>query len=206
MIVEKLLSGPLSTNSYLIACKKTSHAAIIDPALGSFHPLMESLQKQNLVLQKILLTHSHLDHFSDAHLFLAATKALLFVHELDRLNVEKPGSDGLGLFMPAKEAKVDGLLHALDKISIGNFQATVLHTPGHSPGSVCFYFANESVLFSGDTLFKGSFGNLSFPGCCKKDMCKSLADLKKLPKQTLVYPGHGENTTIGNESWLLNFS
>ena len=206
MIVEKFPAGPLNTNSYLIACKKTSQAAIIDPALGSFDPLMEIIQKQNLVLEKILLTHSHLDHFADAHLFLSSTKALLFVHELDRLNVENPGSDGLGLFMPVKPAKVAGLLHALDKITIGTFQAIVLHTPGHSPGSVCFYFPNQNLIFSGDTLFKGSFGNLSFPGCCKKDMNQSLANLKKLPKQTLVYPGHGDNTTIGNESWLSNFS
>lgn len=205
MFIKKIPAGPLNTNSYLVACQKTKIAVVIDPALGSFKPIMEIIQNQNFVLEKILLTHSHLDHFGDSNLFLEFTKALLFVHELDHLNVKNPGSDGLGLFMPVKAARVDGFLRELEIVAIGSLQAKVLHTPGHSPGGVCFYFFNEGCIFTGDTLFKGSFGNLSFPNCNEEAMYLSLAKLQALPKQTIVYPGHGENTTIGNESWIGNF-
>ena len=89
-----------------------------------------------------------------------------------------------------------------DKISVGNLLFEVIHTPGHTPGGVCFYAQEQGILFSGDTLFKGSIGNLSFPTCNSKEMWKSLDKLAKLQPETKVYPGHGPYTTIKNESWL----
>ncbi len=94
------------------------------------------------------------------------------------------------------------ILEEGDRISIGEIAFTVISTPGHSPGCVCFYCEKEHILFSGDTLFKGTIGNLTFPTSVPDEMWPSLDKLAALPPETKVYPGHGPSTTIGDESWL----
>lgn len=196
-------SGPCATNCYLVACASTGKAVVIDPSPGSYAWIQRQLEKEKWQLQGIWLTHSHWDHFADAHLLQKKDPLMpLAVHRLDAENVLHPGVDGLPLYIPMLPARVDRLLEDGDRLGLGELSFQVLHTPGHSLGGVCFYEPTQGVLFAGDTFFKGTIGNLTFPTSCADLMWASLKRLAGLPADTKVYSGHGPATTIGAESWL----
>lgn len=202
MLIETIPSGPFETNAYVFACPKTREAAIIDPAPDSFEKITSYIDSQGLKPVALLLTHSHWDHIADASRVKEKYKIPVFIHALDAPNLETPGEDGLPCWIA-----IDGVTptHLIDEntlIDIGDCQFQVIHTPGHTPGGVCFYCRANDILISGDTLFKGTIGNLSFPTARPKLMWPSLDKLAKLPPHTRVYPGHGPATTIGNEKWL----
>lgn len=202
-----LSTGPCATNCYLVACASTSEAVVIDPAPGSLQWIQKQLEKEKWQLKAIWLTHSHWDHFADAHALQQQfdkdkSPLPLLVHRLDAENVLEPGSDRLPLFIPISPARVDRRFEGGDTLALGTLSFEVLHTPGHSPGCVCFYEPKQGVLFSGDTFFRGTIGNLSFPTSSSENMWRSLTRLAKLPPDTKVYPGHGPSTTIGAENWL----
>ena len=203
MIVYKFPSGPLETNAILVACAKTKRGAVIDPSFESTDALLQQAAESGIVIEKILLTHSHWDHFADAYPLKMRTSALVYVHPLDAKNVENPGSDRIPLFFPIHSVKPDRLLKEGDLIQVGDLTLLVIHSPGHSPGSVCFYLREQNILFSGDTLFQGSIGNLHLPTSEPSLMWESLRKLAQLPKETRVVPGHGADTLIGKEEWLL---
>lgn len=200
IIIQCVPSGPLQTNAYLLACSETREGVIIDPAPGSSEPLIE--KAKGIHIRGILLTHSHWDHIADVKKVKAFFDAPVFVHPADRGNVICPGSDRLFLPIPIEGVEPDYDLHDQELIIVGHLKVKVLGTPGHTPGGVCFYLEQEKVLFSGDTLFKGSFGTLSFPTSNAEAMWASLKQLNRLPSETVVYPGHGASTTIGAEKWL----
>ena len=202
MLIYQFPSPPIQTNAILIAAAKNGAAAVIDPASGSTKHILRQAATDQLKIEKILLTHSHWDHFADAHILQEKTGAPLYAHALDAKNIESPGEDKLPLFTPIAAAKVDHFLKEGDVIQVGSLLLEVIHTPGHSPGGVCFYLRKESILFSGDTLFCGSMGRLDLPTGNAPNMWASLKKLANLPKQTRVIPGHGPETTIGQESWL----
>jgi hydroxyacylglutathione hydrolase len=202
MLVEIFPSGPLDTNAILLACEQTKKAMVIDPAYHSEKKILKKAEKENLQIEKIYLTHSHWDHIADLAPLVKILQCPVFVHKEDAENVKNPGSDQLPLFISINgvdnlEFLEEGQMHHLGKLSF-----TIITTPGHSPGGVCLYFNKEKILISGDTLFKGSFGNISFPGCDAEKMFLSLKKLAKLPKDTTVIPGHGAKTTIGQEPWM----
>jgi hydroxyacylglutathione hydrolase len=202
MILHKFPSGPYETNAILLGCANTRKAAVIDPSLGSTKPILEKVKQGELVIEKILLTHSHWDHIADAKALVDATHVPIYVHPLDAGNLERPGSDGIVAPVAVAGVKEHKPLHEGDRLHVGDILLEVIHTPGHSPGSVCFYLASEHVLISGDTLFKGSIGHLHLPTSRACDMWDSLRKLVKLPKHTRVIPGHGPDTTLEQESWL----
>jgi hydroxyacylglutathione hydrolase len=202
MFIQAFPSGPFATNAYLIACPVSKQAAIIDPAPNSAQALLNALQQHNFTCDKILLTHSHWDHIADIAALKAHMNASIGVHALDAPNLEKPGSDGLPFWIPLQGVHPDFFMQEGDAITVGSLIFNVIHTPGHSPGSICLYNREANVLLSGDTLFKGTIGNLSFPTSQPELMWTSLEKLRQLPSQTKVYPGHGPETTIGAESWL----
>jgi|694.fasta_scaffold49778_5 hydroxyacylglutathione hydrolase len=204
MLVQTFPSGPLETNAYVAACAKTKKAAIIDPAPDSFESISEYLDSQHLIPDKILLTHSHWDHIADASFFKKHYAIPVYIHVEDVPNLKEPGADGLPCWIDIEGVIPDGYLQEKDPIDVGMIVFKVLHTPGHTPGSVCLYSEGDAVLFSGDTLFRGSIGKLSFPTSKPNLMWPSLQKLAKLPSNTKVYPGHGADTTIGQESWLPN--
>lgn len=205
MFIAIFPSGPLETNAILVGCPLTKRAACIDPAMGSKPLLQKKAQEEGFSIEKILLTHSHWDHFFDAAALKKETKALLFAHAKDRKNLEEPGSDRLPLMMGSLErVSVDREIKEGDLVEVGQIVFSVIHLPGHSPGGVGYYSKKEKVLFSGDTLFKGSFGRLSLPTAEPEKMWESLKKLSKLPPDTRVIPGHGEETTIGEEDWMEN--
>jgi hydroxyacylglutathione hydrolase len=197
-------SGPIPTNAILFACLVTQKAAVIDPSMGSTASILEEAQKRQWSIESIFLTHSHWDHIADVHALKAETKAPVFVHPLDAPNLSHPGADRLPLQYKIIGEEADGFLEEGAIYRVGELQIEVIHTPGHSPGSVCLYLPNENTLFSGDTFFRGTMGTLHLPTAQEEKMWSSLKKLSKLPPSTRVIPGHGGETTIGREGWLQN--
>jgi len=204
MLLEIYCSGPALTNGILLACMQTHKAVIIDAPPGSAKQLMDRIKELGLSVEYLLLTHSHWDHTADAALLKKNLSIPLYVHKLDAQNVQEPGYDGLPLLIEVPKTDVDSFLEDGQRLNVGELSLEVLHTPGHSPGGVCFYLKEQNTLISGDTLFQGTIGNLSFPSSEPEKMWQSLDRLAKLPPNTRVIPGHGDETTIGDEDWLPN--
>ncbi len=202
MILEKFACGPFETNTYLAGSSQEKVAAVIDPSMGSAPLVARVCEEQGLTLRHVLLTHSHWDHIADVSSLKEQFSLEVWIHSLDAPNLEKPGKDKLPLLFPIPGVTPDHLLKEGDEIKVGRLCFKVLHTPGHSLGSICFYVEKEKLLFSGDTLFQGTMGNIHFPTSSPKDMWKSLKRLAKLPEDTRVLPGHGPDTTIGEEKWI----
>lgn len=202
MFIRTITEGPYRTNSYIIADSK-GKGAIIDPTFDSAKIIMALVKEHKIEITAIYLTHSHLDHIADVPVLKKYYHCPLFVHEKDALNVKKPGSDGIRLPFPMEGTDPDfdfqeGLLYHL-----GDLIFSIIHTPGHSPGGVCLYFEKEKVLFSGDTLFKGTVGRMDLEGSSEEAMLKSLKRLEALPGDVKVYPGHGPSTILKEEQrWL----
>lgn len=202
MIIEILPSGPFETNAYVVGCPVTRKAAIIDPGVESASKVAHALDKHQLSPEKIILTHSHWDHIGDVAPLVEKYHIPVLIHPSDAPNLKEPGSDGLPMWYAIRGVVPDQFIEEGDLIPVGDLLFRVIHTPGHTPGGVCLFCDKEGVLLSGDTLFKQSIGNISFPTANADDMWRSLKKLEKLPAQTRVYPGHGPSTTIGEESWL----
>jgi len=202
MIVEVFPSGPFETNAYVVTCSDTSCCAIIDPGVDSESAISHYLSDSGLKLEKILLTHSHWDHIGNVAKLKAKYQVPVCIHALDTPNLEQPGTDGLPCWLAIEGVSPDQLLEEGDLVAVGKLQFRVIHTPGHTPGGICFYCEEQQVLFSGDTLFQGAIGNLSFPTANPKLMWESLDKLAVLAPETRVFPGHGPATTIGDEAWL----
>lgn len=200
MYIQAFPCPPLETNAYIVGCKQTQEAAIIDPAPHSFSVIERFLSQHEWKPQLILLTHSHWDHIADTKQFKEHYRIPVYVHRLDAPNLENPGSDGLPLMIDIAPVKPDFLLEEGMEIKVGMLTFQVLHTPGHSAGSVCFYEPNHQLVLTGDTLFRGAIGKISFPTSQPFFMESSLAKLGQLPPQTRVFPGHGPSTTISAES------
>jgi hydroxyacylglutathione hydrolase len=200
MILKVFVSGPLANNVILLSSEKMKKAAVVDPASGSFKKIMAYIQEQGLQLESIFITHSHWDHIGDVAKLKEETGAKVFVHKLDSPSLKVPESD----FLPIRGVEADKNYADGDKIQVGEIEIEIIHTPGHSPGSICLYIPKEKTLISGDTLFAGSMGKISFSSSRPDLMWDSLKKLSQLPKDTIVYPGHGATTTIGKESWLAN--
>lgn len=202
MIIETLPSGPFATNAYVVGCPATGNAAIVDPGVDSAENVISALSGHQLTPTKIILTHSHWDHIGDVAVLKEKYNIPVLIHRLDAPNLAEPGSDGLPMWYAIRGVVADEYIEEGDKIPVGDLLFEVIHTPGHTPGGVCLYCEKENVLLSGDTLFKQSIGNISFPTSNPDDMWLSLKKLEKISAQTRVYPGHGPSTTIGQESWL----
>ena len=202
MTIKVFPSGPFETNAYIVACSETGSAVVVDPGVESFDRIVDHLEAAGLRPERILLTHSHWDHIGDVAALKEKYGIPVAIHPADAKNLERPGSDGLPCWVKIQGVKTDEELTHGDEIRVGNLRFTVIHTPGHSPGGVCFYDQEHAILLSGDTLFQGSIGNLSFPTASPDAMWASLEILAALPPETVVYPGHGPSTTIGDEEWL----
>ncbi len=202
MIIQVFPSGPFQTNSIVVSCPDTLQAAMIDPAPDSAQAMIAYIDKNHLIPAKILLTHTHWDHIADVSKLKKKYDTPVYVHAFDAYNLENPGSDGLPCWISIEGVVPEHLVKEGDIIPLGNLSFEVIETPGHTPGGICFYDKKEKVIFTGDTLFKGTIGNLSFPTARPHLMWGSLSKLAKLPPETKVYPGHGFETTIGAENWL----
>lgn len=204
MIIRIFPSGPYETNAYVVACEMTKRAAIVDPSPGSFEALSAFIAENQLTPEKILLTHSHWDHIADVAKCKRAYAIPVWVHALDKQNMETPGSDRLPGSRGIEGVTVDHLVEDEERFFVGEIEFVTIFTPGHTPGGVCYYAPQAQILLSGDTFFRGTIGRVDLPTGNPELMWPSLKKLANLPKETVVYPGHGPHTTIGKEHWLPN--
>ena len=186
MTVTSLPVGSIGTNCYLLYDETTKDAAVIDPS-DNAKPVAARIKELGLNVRAILLTHGHFDHCGDVKRIRKLTGAQVFVHPADR---DLP-------IMLSRGLEADRDLADGDVLDLAGTQLKVLHTPGHTPGSVCFLCGD--LLFSGDTLFEGSCGRTDFPGGSWPEMLASLRRLAELEGDYKVYPGHGEETTLEQE-------
>lgn len=203
MTIITIPSGPFATNAYLVTDPATKLTAIIDPAPESAAAIQKHIQDKALIPDKILLTHSHWDHIADVAVLKDKYQVPVFIHGEDAENLKNPGADLLPCWIEIRGVNPEHLITDTEKIILGELSFEVIFTPGHTPGGVCYYCEKEALLFSGDTLFQGTIGNLSFPTARPKLMWEALKRLAKLPPETKVFPGHGPCTTIGTEMKLL---
>ncbi|HPD17528.1 MAG TPA: MBL fold metallo-hydrolase [Planctomycetota bacterium] len=204
MKVHPLNVGPLQACCYLVAPEEWPEAAVIDPG-GDADYILEQLRYRKLAPRHLLLTHGHIDHIEAvAALQRAFPQAQVAIHAADAAmlrDADAALASWIGL--PFQPCEPDRLLGDGDTLALGPSLFHVLHTPGHTPGSVCFRLpraGQPDLLFCGDTLFAGGIGRTDFPGGSYSQLLDSIRDrLFALPDDTLVYPGHGEPTTIGEE-------
>ena len=193
--------GPLATNVHVLADPATREAIAIDTAIPSLAFVRDELEARGWTLRLIVSTHGHWDHIGDNAAVAEHTGAQIAVHPLDRGRLEHP-SRGMAPFeippsVPAVELAEGGV------IRFGELRLDVLHTPGHTEGSVSLLAASDGLLFSGDTLFAAGWGRVDLPGGSAEQMAASLARLARLGDHVRVFPGHGPPTTIGRErAWL----
>jgi len=200
MICESIAVGPFDCNCIIIGDEDSHEALVVDPG-GDVNRIMEHVLRHGLIVRMAIHTHAHVDHVGGTRELNAATGARIMLHPGDRMLYEDLPLQAqmLGLqsepTVPVDEWLTDG-----ERLLIGRHSFDVLHTPGHSPGSVCFFFAEESLLVAGDTLFAGSVGRTDLWGGSTTDLLKSIREkLLCLDDGVRVFPGHGPATTIGRE-------
>jgi len=200
MILESFPVGYLHCNCTILGDEVTHEAIVVDPG-DNIPEILFRLEKHGLTLRQIVITHAHIDHIGGAALLKKATGApvLLNQKDLELLNIMEIQAGWLGVptpqVAPPDASAEDGLT-----IGLSSLPAEVLHTPGHTPGSICLFFPEQHLLLAGDTLFAGSIGRTDLPGGDGRQILRSLRDrLLVLPDATRVLPGHGVETTIGEE-------
>ncbi|WP_141431604.1 MBL fold metallo-hydrolase [Bacillus sp. 03113] len=191
--------GPLQTNCYILKNEQKS-CLIIDPGEEG-ERLKKYIYKHELKPVAIILTHAHFDHIGAVDVLRNEFQIAVFVHQLEEDWLKEPSLNGSKYFNSTVSIKpADYTLGGEQVMKIGDFSFEIFETPGHSPGSVTFYFKEEKAAFVGDALFKGSIGRTDLRGGNHKQLLKSIHDkLLTLPEETLVLPGHGPATTIGDE-------
>ncbi|MEM1587224.1 MAG: MBL fold metallo-hydrolase [Candidatus Bathyarchaeia archaeon] len=203
MQIISLTVGPLLTNCYILVCERTRESIIIDPGLDELDEdlVLEKIRGRGLTIKYIVNTHGHVDHISGNLRVKRETKANIAVHCYDADMLTDPKKNlsrmlGLNITSPPP----DLVLRDGDKLTVGHIEIEVLHTPGHTPGSISLYLEGEGVVFTGDTLFASSIGRTDLPGSSYEEIISSIrGKLLRLPDETRVYPGHGPETTIGVE-------
>jgi len=200
MIHEILPVGPLQCNCSVIGDDVTREAMVIDPG-DDIEDVLALIRKHSLQVKQIVITHAHIDHVGGAMKLRAATGAPILLNQNDYalLKMLDAQAAWIGMENPGK-VEIDHSIGQADTVRAGSLTANVIHTPGHTQGSVCLYFPLEKTLIAGDTLFAGSIGRTDLPGGSLDKIMDSLHEkVMALPDDTLVVPGHGELTTIGEE-------
>jgi glyoxylase-like metal-dependent hydrolase (beta-lactamase superfamily II) len=200
MIHEILPVGPLQCNCSVIGDEQTGEAIVIDPG-DDVDQVLDLIRKHNLQVRQIVITHAHIDHVGGAMKLRKATAAPVLLNQNDYalLKMLDVQAAWLGMAVPEK-VEIDQNIGQADTVKAGSLVGQVLHTPGHTEGSVCLYFPAETMLIAGDTLFAGSIGRTDLPGGSFEKIIHSLHDsVLALPDETLVVPGHGPLTRIGEE-------
>src|SRR5580692_9794705 len=200
MIHKILRVGPLQCNCSIIGDETTHEAMVIDPG-DDIEDVLKLLRKHTLQVKQIVITHAHIDHVGGAMKLRAATGAPILLNQNDYalLKMLDVQAAWIGVEDPGK-VEIDRSIGQGDTVQAGSLTANVIHTPGHTEGSVCLYFPAEKKLVAGDTLFAGSIGRTDLPGGSFQKIMRSLHDrVLTLPDDTVVIPGHGRRTTIGEE-------
>jgi len=181
-MLKKIVVGPYQSNCYILGCKKTMEGLVIDPGDEVFR-IVNAIMETGLKIRYILITHGHIDHVGGAAELKRITGAQVYIHPLD--------IPGLG-FPP------DARVSEGENLQLGTYTIKVLHTPGHSPGGVCYHA--PGTLFTGDSIFAGSIGRTDFPGGDHRALIEGVrSKILSLDGNLRIYPGHGPASTIDRE-------
>jgi glyoxylase-like metal-dependent hydrolase (beta-lactamase superfamily II) len=199
MKIEYYVVGIVGTNCYFAIHPDTKECLIIDPG-DQGEQLAEKIKSEGLSPKAILLTHGHFDHIMGVEALRQEFSIPVYVHEADQDLLENPDLNSGSMIGRSVSVTADHMVKDGEILNLAGFKIQVLHTPGHTPGGVCYYFPEEEIVFSGDTLFCDSVGRTDLPGGSASDLVRSIREkVFSLPDLTLVYPGHGEPTKIGYE-------
>jgi hydroxyacylglutathione hydrolase len=200
MIHKVFPVGPLQCNCSVIGDEKTHEAMVIDPG-DQIEGILDILRQEKLTLKQIVITHAHIDHVGGAMKLKAATGAPILMNQNDHALLKMLDMQAAWIGMrPPGDVQVDEAIGQGRVLKIGEITSNVIHTPGHTEGSICIYFPAEKKLIAGDTLFAGSIGRTDLPGGSMDKIMRSLhTQVLALPDETEVVPGHGPSTTIGEE-------
>ena len=205
MILESAAVGPFFKNGYVVGCERTRKAVFIDPG-DEVEQLLDYIRKEELNVTHILLTHAHVDHVSGVAEAKRALGAPIYLHKDDLFLYQNAVRTGMMFGLTVEEPPpVDVFYDGEGPIAFGDYAVRILHTPGHCPGGVCLAIskngdAGPPHLFVGDTLFAGSIGRTDLPGGNYETLLASITSvLFKFPDDSIVYSGHGPETTIGRE-------
>jgi hydroxyacylglutathione hydrolase len=202
MITKMFTVGTLFTNCYVVSCTETREALIIDPGFETdleAKTVLKEIDQRKLQVRYIVNTHGHHDHTSGNGIMKRLTGAPILIHEYDAPMLTDSTKNLSVLFglRTASLPPADQMLHDGDIVQVGDTSLRVLHTPGHSRGSISLL--GDDAVFSGDTLFAGSIGRTDLPSSSYEEITLSLKKLATLPDHIKVYPGHGPTSTIGEE-------
>ncbi|MBM7577582.1 MBL fold metallo-hydrolase [Jeotgalibacillus terrae] len=193
--------GPMQTNAYILY-NDHKECLIIDPGEEP-EKIKQFISKKELNPVAILLTHAHFDHIGALEAIRSHYKIDVYMHIQEKSWLQDPDKNGSGLFQgitPITASPAENLWEREESSQIGNFRFELMHTPGHSPGSISFYFRESSILISGDVLFKGSIGRTDLPGGNMDILMQSIKKLLTLDSHTYVLSGHGPVTTLSDEN------
>jgi hydroxyacylglutathione hydrolase len=200
VILETFSVGPLQCNCSIVADENTREAMVIDPG-DEIDNILARLAAHKVTLKQIVITHAHFDHIGGAAKLKRATGAQVLLNENDIALSQMMEMQAAWIGIPAPEVvTLDGTADDLSIVGLSTLPTQVIHTPGHTQGSICLHIASENVLFSGDTLFAGTVGRTDLPGGDSVQIIRSIHErLLPLPDTTRVVPGHGPSTDIGRE-------
>lgn len=202
MILDRFVVGMLQTNCYLLGDIEARQAVVIDPG-GEGDRVARRIRELGLHLVAIINTHAHLDHVKDAWSLKETLGGEIFLHEADRpiLQHSMAGAGFRRVLSPGfLFTQIDRFLRQGDALQFGSIRLDVMETPGHTPGHVSLYCADAGAVFVGDTLFAGSIGRTDFPGGSYGSLIRSVREkIFSLNGDTIVYPGHGPETTVERE-------
>ncbi len=198
MIFRMLSVGPLETNCYILGDEKSKEAVVIDPG-GDFEEIEQELEKLQLKVKYLILTHGHFDHTGALAQLKKTTGAEILIHSADAVMLSSTGqAQPFFLEGSSEDCSADRMLQEGDKIRFGEYSLEVLHTPGHTPGGISLVI--DKIIFTGDTLFCGSVGRADLPGSSYKKLINSIrTKLLSRADDYVIYPGHGPESTIGGE-------
>ncbi|MCL2839255.1 MAG: MBL fold metallo-hydrolase [Defluviitaleaceae bacterium] len=189
----------MGQNIYLYFDESTKEGILID-AGDSETEIMSKINQHNVKIKALLLTHGHYDHIACANEIREKTDTKIYCHPDEQQFLENPELNLSTRFKRILKVTPDGLLKDGEIFEIGDTTLKIIHTPGHTPGGLCFYDEKNGVLFTGDTLFRESIGRADLPLSNPTDLTKGIKEkLLTLPSETKVYPGHGESSDIGFE-------
>lgn len=202
MVIERWTGPPVETHTYLVADEASGEAWVIDAPLHTAAAVLEHCRECGYTLTRAILTHGHFDHILDAARYQEAGIPLA-VNPVERDLLDAPQTQMFGLDLPMPAVTISEELHEGRTLRLGETEWDVWHVPGHSPGHVILHCAEQQTVLGGDLLFKGGYGRVDLPGCDPGAMLRSLRRLMELPRETRIYPGHGPDTTLGQERhWL----